>query len=90
MLVDASIAPLIVELNRRGFSTTYCCSGVAAEHFTNSDPGPGYIAFQRMSSVKRLWPLLPLLLLFELAIPGNERDRCVRVDEKLLPQPVDP
>lgn len=30
--IDASIAPLIVELNRRGHETMFCCSGLPEDH----------------------------------------------------------
>lgn len=45
--VDASIADLILDMNEAGVETTYCCSGMDADHENYGFMPSGYIAFRR-------------------------------------------
>jgi len=40
--VDELFAPVIAELNRKGYKTKYCCSG----HYTDFQPADSYIYFE--------------------------------------------
>ena len=44
--IDCYIAPIVEELNRRGFKTLSCCSGLDEEHENvEYKPDKGYISF---------------------------------------------
>ncbi len=55
--VDASIADLLVLLNRNGFKTNYSCSGLSEDHGGEIFPrSQGYIAFDKdYSELRELW-----------------------------------
>lgn len=62
--IDASIAPLIATLNRAGFLTDFCCSGMARDH-TNRNHLTGYISFKDTSIKALIGDRLPKVAYWE-------------------------